>query len=95
MWDGPRRKIAKAARDAALAEHKAKAAAWEAADAKWNAWPPPPYGRTPDDDWWRAFYSVGQCVRRRMTPPRTGRFRARPPWHKAPATRIPRYPTGC
>ena len=61
-------------------------AAWEDRRATWSVWPPA--GTIlPDDDWWKSFYSVGDCTRRRYRKPISGRYRPRPPWHKPPSKR--------
>lgn len=61
---------------------------YQAALAAWQAWPPAG-ARGPDDDWWRAFWTLGQVTRRRSTPPRVGRFVPRPAWQQwhAPTAR--------
>ena len=82
LFDGPRRAAVNAAQVQAEAAHAEQVREYEAALVRWHAWPPPPFGRNADDDWWRAFWTVGQCVRRRATPERTGRFAPRRPGYR-------------
>lgn len=72
--------------EAMTADYATAVAAYETALAAWRAWPPPG-SRSADDDWWRAFSSLGEVVRRRPCQSPTGRYRARPPWC---AVRAPR-----
>lgn len=82
LFDGPRRAAVNQAQAAAEAAHAEQVREYEAALVRWHAWPPPPFGRNADDDWWRAFWTVGQCVRRHATPERTGRFAPRRPGYR-------------
>ena len=91
LFDGPRVTAGEAALTAAKSAYAAVEKQYEADLAKWRAWPPPPFARDAEDDWWRAFWSVGQCGRRRVTPERTGRFAPRRPGSRPPPARPRRF----